>query len=974
MSAVLVLFCLIAAAGAADLDNVSDTEDSNLVNDNVLSLSDQNKLEISSEDSISATNTVNSHDDDLNDYPNETVLQMVSYSSYEDNNGTVQAYDTDVGRSSDILSAYSINASSADDVLSASSSKVSTKLSVSDTHYSKSATYFKVTLKDANGKALKNQKISLKINGKTYSANTNGNGVASVKTPSFAIGSYTVALTYGGNSNYASSSLSKKVKVLSSVSAKNLKKDYGYTAVYNVTFWKNYNALANTKVYLTIPGKTFTLTTDKNGVAHLKVDFAPGKYVVTATNPYSGEKTKSTIVVEKAFVTLKHGTQKTYVSPNTKYKFKVTLKTRHGEILKFKDIVFKFNNKKTTVKTNAKGVATFTVPALKKGTYPISYHYKGNALYLSTAGDGKIYVVTQAAKLKASDLKMTYNDGSKFKVSVKDYNNKVLANKNVKFTLNGKTTNVKTNAKGVASLAVGSLKPGKYTVYYQYSNAGSKDYSAGSNKITVSKLSASLTAKNLKMNYNDGSSYKVTVTNKAGKALANANVKFTINGKTYNAKTDSNGVAKLKINLGVGYYAVKSVVSDTYYTSNTASKHILVNGTKFIAGDKNVMTGTKASYSVKLADAKNKAMKNAKVTFSIDGKTYNAKTNSKGVAKVSLGVLTDGNHKIKYSHDSFSGSSTIHVGNKVTLKQLCSASQTVKTYIGKNKKLPSTVKIGSNTYSIAQYLYLASEAVINLKSGKTGDLALKSVSKPSNPKGASNLGNLEDYASVAKSIISYANAHGKMPDSVDSKVGAIGYKGLVYAFARIIDFYNDEGRLPSYVEIKSLNSNSLSGLSSSVNSKNTITNLKAYLAASTNCQVNNSKIKAIVSKVTKGMTTDEEKANAIFKYVRDTVSYSFYYDTRYGALGTLNAKTGNCVDHAHLVVAMYRTAGLAARYVHGTCTFSSGGTYGHVWAQVLIGDTWVVSDATSSRNSLGHVANWNTNSYSLHSYSASISF
>ena len=65
ISVVFVLFCLIGAVSAADVDNVSNTEDSNLVNDNVLSLSDQNKLEISSEDSISETNIVNSHDDNL---------------------------------------------------------------------------------------------------------------------------------------------------------------------------------------------------------------------------------------------------------------------------------------------------------------------------------------------------------------------------------------------------------------------------------------------------------------------------------------------------------------------------------------------------------------------------------------------------------------------------------------------------------------------------------------------------------------------------------------------------------------------------------------------------------------------------------------------------------------------------------------------------------------------------------------------
>ena len=146
------------------------------------------------------------------------------------------------------------------------------------------------------------------------------------------------------------------------------------------------------------------------------------------------------------------------------------------------------------------------------------------------------------------------------------------------------------------------------------------------------------------------------------------------------------------------------------------------------------------------------------------------------------------------------------------------------------------------------------------------------------------------------------------------------------------------------------------------------------MKSSTNCQVGNSAIKSVVNSITSGLTSDYQKAVAIYNYVRDQISYSFYYDTRYGAVGTLNAGTGNCVDQAHLVVAMARTAGLAARYVHGTCVFSSGSTYGHVWAQILVDGNWVVADATSSRNSFGSVVNWNTNSFSLHGIYSGISF
>ena len=308
--------------------------------------------------------------------------------------------------------------------------------------------------------------------------------------------------------------------------------------------------------------------------------------------------------------------------------------------------------------------------------------------------------------------------------------------------------------------------------------------------------------------------------------------------------------------------------------------------------------------------------------------------------------------------------------NQITLKQIVSASKNVRDYIIDHSKLPSKVKIGNKHYSTATYFYLACKAIVNLKNGKSGNIDIKHVRGPSKAGSAPNLGNLYDYLSVAKNIIKVANSKGKMPNYVKSKIGTIGYKGAVYALARVVAFYGDYKVMPSYTAVKSLSESSTSKL----NDKNHISNLKAYLAASTNCQVDNAKIKSLVSKLTKGCTSAKQKATVIYNFVRDTVSYSFYYDTRYGAVGTLNAKTGNCVDHSHLLVAMFRTADLPARYVHGTCTFSSGGTYGHVWTQVLIGDTWTVADATSSRNSFGNVVNWNANSYSLNGHYSSISF
>ena len=64
---------------------------------------------------------------------------------------------------------------------------------------------------------------------------------------------------------------------------------------------------------------------------------------------------------------------------------------------------------------------------------------------------------------------------------------------------------------------------------------------------------------------------------------------------------------------------------------------------------------------------------------------------------------------------------------------------------------------------------------------------------------------------------------------------------------------------------------------------------------------------------------------------------------------------------------MCRSVGIYARYSHAkNCKFASGLNTGHVWAQVYdpISQTWYTADATSRRNELGNIKNWNTKSYS----------
>ena len=120
-------------------------------------------------------------------------------------------------------------------------------------------------------------------------------------------------------------------------------------------------------------------------------------------------------------------------------------------------------------------------------------------------------------------------------------------------------------------------------------------------------------------------------------------------------------------------------------------------------------------------------------------------------------------------------------------------------------------------------------------------------------------------------------------------------------------------------------------------------------------------IKTKARQLISGHTTTLEKAKAIFNFVRDNITYKYYENSLNGASKTLINGVGNCCDQANLIVALCRYSGIPVRYSHGqNCYFYiSQNFYGHVWAQILIGNTWYVADATGPNNSLGVIKNWN---------------
>lgn len=323
----------------------------------------------------------------------------------------------------------------------------------------------------------------------------------------------------------------------------------------------------------------------------------------------------------------------------------------------------------------------------------------------------------------------------------------------------------------------------------------------------------------------------------------------------------------------------------------------------------------------------------------------------------------------------------------ISLSQIKDAAKRVKNYVETNKVLPNYVTIAGSQYTMAKYLYLITTAITNINNGISSNIIAISAKEPSNPSTNTISGKLykSNYIELANKVANYIKQNKQAPNYGSTSLGKVNYNLLVYGFSKVLNFQSSNKYLPNYLSLTSSvfktststgssNSGSSNIPSNVLNDKNTLSSLSNYLKASTNCQVNNAKIQSLAKSLTKSCTSDWAKAKSIFNWANNNINYDGYSNTKYGAVGVLSSGKANCVDTAHLIIALSRASGLAARYVHGVCDFTSSKGVGHVWAQILIGNTWVVADGTSSRNSLGSVKNWNNYNYKLLGKYYTISF
>ena len=230
------------------------------------------------------------------------------------------------------------------------------------------------------------------------------------------------------------------------------------------------------------------------------------------------------------------------------------------------------------------GKAVILIPKLNVGNYTVNVNFNGGINYTQAFLPVTFSVLKQNAKILATSKTFVINYGGKYSITLKDVNNKQISGLKISFKFNGKNLYATTNSKGIATIKFSSdilkkAKAGKHNLVITLNN---KNYNTITKtvKININKEKTKLIAQNTKFKkYLKIKKYGVILKNSKGKAIKNAKLALKINGKTYQVKTNSKGIACFKItNLRVkGKFIAKILFKTTpYYQSISKTVKITV--------------------------------------------------------------------------------------------------------------------------------------------------------------------------------------------------------------------------------------------------------------------------------------------------------------------------------------------------------------------------------------------------------------
>ena len=282
-----------------------------------------------------------------------------------------------------------------------------------------------------------------------------------------------------------------------------------------------------------------------------------------------------------------------------------------------------------------------TLPVLDAGSYLIIANYSGDKNFINATANATLTINKAESEIFADPIIVMYNSNGDLLIILKDIYGNPIGGVNVTVDLNG-VKNYTTDQYGQAFVSTNNLRVGKYNVTIGFN--GNDNYLNCSNttNVTVTKMTDTMAADPLVTVYQVHKYLVINLKDELNKPIANEYVIITINGVSYKCKTDANGNARLIIRLDARTYTAKVTFVNANYESATKYVKVIVRKAtpKIIAKKKTFKAKKKIKKYAVTLKVHGDALAKVKVTLKIKGKTYKAKTNSKGKAIFKIKKLT----------------------------------------------------------------------------------------------------------------------------------------------------------------------------------------------------------------------------------------------------------------------------------------------------------------------------------------------
>ena len=531
--------------------------------------------------------------------------------------------------------------------------------------YYHNSTQYSATFTDGLGDPLDNEEVSFNIHGVFYNRKTDQNGVARLNI-NLESGEY-VLTAYNPCDGY---SYSNNITVLPTINGSDLNKIYRDNHQYWATFrdFKG-DLLVNTDVEFNVHGILYTRKTNDQGSAKLNINLEEGNYIITAYNPVTGEAHSNNIKVVASSQTRLTSQSRVFRATDDDT-IKATLLNDLNYGVSGETVKLEINKKTYTAVTDKNGVANFYLD-LKQGNYSLKFSHDANYRYGASSASSKVEVY-DGVRVSFKCENKTLRKGDSYSVTLFDENNTRFANQKVYFLMDSQIYPSTTNKDGVATVKV-NLDPEIYSINCFFNKTGYK-FTRGFAELFVISTGdtrliplTDIVTEGLKEKFQ----VKLVVDNVI---LANKKVIININGVNYTKVTDSDGIAKLTINLSPGTYTVKYYFNgEGLFKKSSGSSALVVKEriptklTSLAASTFHKHSGI--TYAIKLTAGK--ALANKKVIVTVASKTFNLVTDSEGIVYVDIDDLNVGDYDVKYSFEgdydyaSCQGSSKLKISSEI---------------------------------------------------------------------------------------------------------------------------------------------------------------------------------------------------------------------------------------------------------------------------------------------------------------------